>query len=81
MLPLIAGLRLPGWPLHGQQGQIQLGAGRDGIGTHLCGERVGGVDDMGDVMRTQVIDQPCTPPKPPTRTGKAGVRRVWVAPA
>lgn len=49
----------PGRAFEGNQGQAHAGAGGDGMGAHLRGERVGRIDDMGDVFHRQIGHQPC----------------------
>lgn len=55
--PLVAGARLPGWPLESSQRQAELGAGRGGISAHFGGKGVGGVDHMADGFVAQIGGQ------------------------
>ncbi len=54
-VPLIAGHRLPRLALQRQQRQASNGGRINRMRAHLGGERVGGVDDMGDGLRTQKV--------------------------
>ena len=57
MGPLILVRCNPGQPLKCQQGNASLGAGSHRIRAHLCGERMCGVDDMGDSLAMQILDK------------------------
>ena len=56
-VPHVTLLRLPGRAFQCRKGQGQNLAGRRGMMAHLGGKRVGGVDDMGNVLVAQVGDQ------------------------
>ena len=70
MGPAVAALRLPRRARQRDQRHARLGAGRHGIAAHLCGERMGGVDDMRDAMRAHICDQPCNTTKSPHTLGQ-----------
>lgn len=55
--PVIAGLALPCRTLKRQQRHGGDGARRDRVGAHLRGERVSGVDDTRDLLRSKVMLQ------------------------
>ncbi len=63
MGPAVAAFGLPRCARQRDQRHAGLGAGQYGIAAHLCGERMGGVDDVGDAMRAQIPDQPCNTTK------------------
>lgn len=56
-LPAVAEAGLPRLTLQGQKGQAGDFGGFDGVGAHLRGEGVGGVDQVSDVFGAQVGDE------------------------
>ena len=79
MGPAVTALRLPRCPRQRDQRHAGLGTGQDGIAAHLCGERMGGVDDVRDPMRTQIADQPCNTAKAPDALGQRLLHRLFNA--
>ncbi len=63
VLPVIARRRCPGGARQGQKGCAGRLCGVQGIAADLCGERVGGVDQMGDGMLAQVAGKSVSPAK------------------
>lgn len=58
MLPAVSVCGGPGWTRQRDQWHICGRAGGNGISAHLCGERVGRIDDMRDTFLSQVRAQP-----------------------
>lgn len=57
LMPAIAGFGRPWRTGQGEQ-RYPRDAGRsDGVSAHLCGKRVGGIDQVGDALFSQVTDQ------------------------
>ncbi|TQM94850.1 hypothetical protein BD293_3540 [Roseinatronobacter monicus] len=75
-VPVIAGDRGPRGARQGQKRHPGDLRGLHGMCTHLRGERMGGVNQMGDVMGAQIGDQPLHPAKTthPHRNG------LWLGP-
>lgn len=62
--PVIAGLRAPWRPGQRDQRHARRAGGCDGVVAHLAGERVRGVDQMGDLVGAQIGRKPLRPAKP-----------------
>lgn len=58
MPPIIFRPRNPGWAFQRQYFHTGFGAGGHGVAAHLGGEGMGGVDEMGDGVVTQIGHQP-----------------------
>lgn len=80
--PVITALRLPCRTLQCDQCGVGQAAGLHGVAAHFCGERVGGVDDMGDGLVTQIVRQALDPAKAADprgqglRQGRIGAPRI-----
>lgn len=56
-LPAIAGLCLPGWPAECEQRRAGANCRSVGIATHARSKRMGGIDEVADVLCAQIGDQ------------------------
>lgn len=55
--PAVGGRSGPGRAFKGEKRGLRGRAGGDGIGAHLCGKGVGGVDDVCDAFGAQVVGE------------------------
>ncbi len=81
MGPAVAGFCDPRRPRQSHQRNIRHLACLDRVHGHLNGERVRGVDHMGDVVDADVFGQPLWPAKPPNALGQGLADRAIHAPS
>lgn len=80
VMPTITDLRDPRRTLQGHQRDMRHLRGSDGVRADPCGKGMGGVDDMADVIRAQVIGQPRRPAKSADARGDRLHTRIFDPP-
>ena len=80
LLPPVAGLALPAGPGENRQRNTRCSAGSAGMGRHLAGKRMGGINHCGDVVLDEIIAKPGNAAKTAAAPGEGRKDRALRAP-